>query len=183
VRSALLSFISVLSWRTPAEKDWCHALIHESGHAVMAALQGIRCYGIFLRQVGMRAAALVEPLPAPSDLTNRHHLFLAAGSAAERNSYGEADFEGSGQDRILFGNPQGTTFDEKVPEAQAILQSPKGAIEKLALRLNETVESVSGDYSSFRVQKVNSGSTVEDFWILLDEQQLSEELKAVKKRG
>ena len=62
----------------------------------------------------MRAAALVEPLPAPSDLSNRHYLFLAAGSAAERNTFGDADFDGSRDDRRLFGSPQGATFDGKV---------------------------------------------------------------------
>jgi hypothetical protein len=175
--SDLLSLPTMLSWRTPEEKDWCHALIHESGHAVMAALQRIHCYGIFLRQAGMRAAALIEPLPAPSDLSNGHYLFLVAGSAAERNTLGEADFDGSRDDRRLFGSPQGATFDGKVTEAEAILQTKKALIENLASRVDAVVKRAAGDFSSFRVQKTNFGGVIEDFWVLLNEQELIEELQ------
>jgi len=165
------------SWQTPAEKDWCHALIHESGHALMAALQGIRCYGIFLKQIGMRAAALIEPLPASSGLSDGHYLFLAAGSAAERNTFGEADFDGSRDDRRLFGSPRGTTFDGRVTEAEAILQTKKALIENLASRVDAIVKRADGDFSSLRTQKVNLSGVIEDFWVLLDEQELMEELQ------
>lgn len=170
-------------WRTPAEKDWCHALIHESGHAVMAALQGIRCYGIFLKQIGMRAAALIEPLPVHSGLSDGHYLFLAAGSAAERNTFGEADFDGSSDDRRLFGSPQAATFDGKVTEAEAILQTEKALIENLASRVDAIIKRADGDFGSLRVQRTNFGGVIEDFWILLNEQELLEELRGgVKER-
>jgi hypothetical protein len=168
---------AMLSWRTQAEKDWCHALIHEGGHAVMAAMQGIPCYGIFLKQTKIKACALIEPLPATSSLSDKHYLFLAAGSAAERNTYGEADFEGSRDDRKLFGNPQSTTFDEKVGEAQAFLFTRKLVIENLASRVDEIVKRAAGNFNSFRVQKVNTNGIIEDHWVLLNESELKEELK------
>jgi hypothetical protein len=171
----------MLSWRTQAERDWCHALIHESGHALMAAIQTIRCYGIFLKQTKIKACALIEPLPAPSGLSNKHYLFLAAGSAAERNTYGEADFEGSRDDRKLFGSPQGTTFDGKVTEAEAILQTKKTLIENLASRADEIVKRAGGDFSSLRVQRVDTCGVIEDYWVLLSEQELIEELQDVTK--
>ena len=167
----------MLSWRTQAERDWCHALIHESGHAVMAAMQTIRCFGIFLKQKKIKACALIEPLPGA--LSDRHYLFLAAGSAAERNAYGKADCEGSRDDRKLFGNPQGTTFDQKVREAEAILLTNSQIIEKLAARVDEIVKRAGGDFNSFRVQKVTMDGVIEDFWVLLCEDELKEELKNV----
>ena len=143
----------------------------------MAATQGIRCYGIFLKQIGMRAAALIEPLPVHSGLSDGHYLFLAAGSAAERNAFGEADFDGSRDDRRLFGSPQGTTFDGKVTEAEAILRTKEALIESLASRVDAVVKRADGDFSSFRVQKVNLSGVVEDVWVLLNEQELMEELQ------
>jgi len=169
----------MLSWKTQTEEDWCHALIHESGHAVMAALQTIPCYGIFLKQTKMKACALIEPLPLSSELSDKHFLFLAAGSAAERNTFGKADLEGSRDDRWLFGKRQGTTFDEKVTEAEAILMNKKPLIERLASRLDEIVKKADGDFSSFRVQRVNAGGVIENYWVLLCEKELKEELKDV----
>jgi len=144
----------------------------------MAALQGIRCHGIFLKQIGMRAAALIEPLPVHCGLSDGHYLFLAAGSAAERNTFGEADFDGSRDDRRLFGSPQGATFDGKITEAEAILQTKKALIKNLASRVDATVKRANGDFGSLRVQKVNLSGVIEDFWVLLNEQELMEELQA-----
>src|SRR5260370_15977312 len=144
----------MLGWGTQAEEDWRHALIHESGHAVMAAMQTIHCFGIFLKQKKIKACALIEPLPA--NLSDKHYLFLAAGCAAERNTYGKADFEGSREDRKLFGNPEGTTFDQKVKEAEATLLTKKPLVENLASRVDEIVRRAAGNFNSFRVQKVKT---------------------------
>jgi hypothetical protein len=169
----------MLSWKTQVEEDWYHALIHESGHAVMAAMQAIHCYGVFLRQNKIRACTLIEPLPPSSRLSDKHYLFLAAGSAAERNTFGKSDSEGSQDDRRLFGNPQGTSFDKKVTEAEVILLTKKPLIENLASRVDEIIKRADGDFSSFRVQKVNTGDVIEDYWVLLCEKELIEELKDV----
>jgi hypothetical protein len=150
----------------------------------MAAIQAIRCYGIFLKQTKIKACVLIEPLPAPSRLSSKHYLFLAAGSAAERNTYGEAHTKGSRDDRKLFGSPQGTTFDRKVKEAEAILQTKKTLIEKLASRVDEIVKRAGGDFSSFPVQRVDTCGVIEDYWVLLNEQELIEELQgAIEEAG
>lgn len=171
--------VKELNWGDKMNEDWSHAYIHESGHAVMAILQTIRCHGIFLLQGTIKACALVDPLPHPLALSNEHRLFLAAGSAAERITFRCACLEGSGDDRRLFGNPPGITFDEKVTEAEAILLNKKPIIERLASRLHEIVKKANGDFSGFRPQQAGMGGVIRDYWVLLCKEELREELKDV----
>jgi hypothetical protein len=167
-----------MRWKTQKEKDWLHALVHESGHAIIASLKEITCHGVFLKQFPLKASVLVNPLPQPSAMSNDLRLYLAAGSAAEKTVFGEADLEGSGADRLLFGEPQGTTFDEKVTEAEAILSDKKPQIERLAARLHEIVEGANGDFNGFPIQQVNQpgSAATEDFWVLLNKSELAEEI-------
>jgi len=160
--------------------DWVQAFTHESGHAVMAAVQSVHCYGVFLRKSPLKATALIPRLPQPSEQTNGHRLFLAAGSAAETIILGKAYLPGSKEDRRVFGNPQGTTFDEKVTEAQPILLKQKPRIERLASRLYDMYKNSGGDFSGFRSQPVDLGEGVNiDHWVLLDEEELKAELNDV----
>ena len=164
------------------ESDWHRAFVHESGHAIMAAMQTIPSYGIFLQKPKGKACNPIDPLPPPSDLSDKLRLYLAAGNAAERIIFVEPDLAGSGQDRKLFGNPQGVTFDEKVKEAEAILLNKRPIIERLASRLHELVKKADYDFSRFRSRPVNSGGVIEDYWVLLCEKELKEELKDVSSR-
>jgi|SRR5690348_10505485 len=156
---------------------------HESGHALMAAVQSIRCYGIFLRKSPMIATALVPPLPPPSEQTDEHRLFLAAGSAAEQIILHEANSAASREDRRIFGNPQGTTFEAKVAEAEPILLKQKPRIETMASRLYDMYQKSGGDFSGFPSQLVDMGEGVKDHWVLLNEEELKEELKDVAQSG
>jgi hypothetical protein len=158
-------------------EDWLRAFTHESGHAVMAAVQSVQCYGVFLRKSPLKATALVAPLPQPSEQTNGHRLFLAAGSAAETIILGNASLPGSKEDRKIFGNPQSTTFDEKVTEAEQILLHLKAQTERLASRLNDIYQKSGGDFSGFRSQLANLGEGVIDHRVLLNEDELKEELR------
>jgi hypothetical protein len=160
-----------------AQNDWRHAFVHEIGHAVMGKKQGIRCYGVFLLQSPLKAAVLTEPLPPPSGLSNKHHLYLAAGSAAERNSLGYADSGASREDRRLFGKPPNTTFDKKVQEAQTILLGKKAQIERIASRLSDIVRNAGGDFSGFPVQRAGIGNDIKNYWVLLSDDDLKEELE------
>ena len=168
---------SLLHWKTKTEEDWSHALIHESGHAVMAAMQAIRCYGVFLQQAKIKACTLVDPLPASLDLSNEQRLYLAAGSAAEEIFFQIPNTAASQKDRELFGNPQGITFDQMVKSAKPILLAKKLPLEKLASQLYAMVEKANGDFSNFRVQTVDSDGIVEDYWVLLDKEDLKEQLR------
>jgi hypothetical protein len=162
--------------------EWFQAFTHESGHAVMAAIQSVSCHGVFLRKSPLKATALVPPLPQSQEQTTGHRLFLAAGSAAETIILGTVYLPGSKEDRRIFGNPQGTTFDGKVTEAQAILLSQKPRIERLASRLYGMYNNAGGDFSGFRSQLADLGDEgIKDHWVLLDEEELKEELEGVAK--
>lgn len=161
------------------EADWFRAFVHESGHAAMALKQAIPCHGIFLQQPKIKACTLIEPLPPPSGLSNRHHLFLAAGSAAEQIVLGDHDFEASQEDRRLSGNPHSKAFEEKVKDAEAILLDNKLLITTLAQKLDIIVKQASGDFSSFRRQKVDAGDGITEYWTLLCEEELKKELNEV----
>lgn len=163
--------------RKRMEADWFRAFVHESGHAAMAHIQAIPCHGIFLQQPKIKACTLIEPLPPPSGLSNMHHLFLAAGSAAEQIVLGDYDFEASQEDRRLSGNPQSKAFEEKVKEAEAILLDKRLLITTLAQKLGNMVKKASGDFTSFRVQKVDAGDGITEYWVLLREEELKKELK------
>jgi hypothetical protein len=169
----------MLNFKTQAEEDWYRALNHESGHAAMGILQGIRCYGIFFQQTPIKAVVLTEPLPEPSAMSDGHRLYLASGSASEENTFGSADIAGSREDRKIFGRPQGITFDQKIAEATVILLDKKPRIEKLARRLNEIVSAANGDFSSFRAQRAGMDGNYRDYWELLSEEDLKEELKDI----
>lgn len=162
------------------EEDWFRAFIHESGHAIMAVMQTIRCHGIFLQQPKIKACSLIDPLPPPSGLSNKHFLYLAAGSAAELVVLGDQDSEGSQEDRRLFGTPLSITFEEKIKEAEAILLNKKLLIKTLASKLDDMVKKADGDFRCFRVQKVDAGYGIHaNYWVLLCEEELKEELKDV----
>jgi hypothetical protein len=106
-------------------------------------------------------------------------LFLAAGSAAETIVLGKAYLPGSKEDRRIFGNPQGTTFDEKIAEAEPILLKQKPRIERLASRLYNMYKESGGDFIGFRSQLADLGEGIKDHWVLLDEEELKAELKDV----
>jgi hypothetical protein len=163
--------------RRKMEGDWPRAFIHESGHAIMATMQKIRCHGIFLRQRRIKACNLIDPLPPPSGMSDKHYLYLAAGSAAEQIAIGDQDFLGSRKDREYFGNPPGTTFEEKVREAELILSKKKRLITTLASKLEEIVKKANGDFTYFPTQKVDAGDGIEVYWVLLSEDELKEILQ------
>ena len=82
---------------------WNRVFLHESGHALMAVLQDITCYGVAYRSDKDTASTSVPPLPTQK--TDAHRLFLGAGagSAAEATKYSGMSFFGAKDDRKQHG--------------------------------------------------------------------------------
>ncbi len=64
------------------EAEWERAFAHESGHALMAVLQGIPCHGICFEKDSGKFCTLT-PLPSCGELSKKDYLFFAASTAAE----------------------------------------------------------------------------------------------------
>jgi hypothetical protein len=163
---------------------WFRAFVHECGHATIATMHAIRCHGIFLLQKPkIKACTLVDPLPPPSELFPEQRLYLAAGSAAERLVLGEADPQGAGEDKRLFGQPVGETFEGKVEEARTLLTAKKALIESLAMKLYKMYQNAGGDFKILREQQAGVGLNITLYWVLLAEKELRDELKDVAPRN
>jgi hypothetical protein len=84
---------------------WNRVFLYESGHALMAVLQDMTCYGVAYRSDKDTAFTSVPPLPTQK--TDAHRLFLGAGagagSAAEATKYSGMSFFGAKDDRKQHG--------------------------------------------------------------------------------
>src|SRR5712671_6633242 len=121
------------------EEEWGRAFVHESGHALMAVLQGIPCYGIYYEKDSRKFCALIEPLPPPAHFSKKHYLFLAASSAAEQIKYGDQDDDGAKSDRADFESLGAPTFQETLDEARVVLLGKARQLKRLVSKLKAKV--------------------------------------------
>jgi len=105
--------------------------VHESGHAVMAVLQGLPCSGIFLHSEsdGVRFCAIATP---HEPLTKGDYLQAAAGAAAELIFYEQFDPSRADCDRQDFELPGAPSWGETVEEALIILRGQRENLQILA---------------------------------------------------
>ena len=116
------------------EEQWGRVFAHESGHALMAVLQGIACRGIYFDRTEAKFCA-VPVMPEPSGYSREHYLILTSGSAAEIIIYGDMDEEGATSDRVVFQNTGAPSLQETVDEAQRILTDKKRQLKRLVSML------------------------------------------------
>jgi hypothetical protein len=112
------------NWNKVLEETWGRALVHESGHALMAVLQEIPCDGICFDKTANKFCTLAH-LPPSEQYSPEHYLFLTAGSAAERIVYGNQDEDAAKSDRKGFSSPTAPPVGLTVDGAYEIL-SKKG---------------------------------------------------------
>lgn len=127
------------------EQEWGPVFAHESGHALMALLQGIPCSGIYFERGDGKFCAV---LASPSDtMSNEDYLVSAAGVAAELLVYQNSNSDGAAADRADFVSPDAPSFDEKVNEARLILSGEMVTLETIISILKARVRSVEFDLS------------------------------------
>jgi hypothetical protein len=103
--------------------------VHESGHAIMAVIQGIPCRGIFFAyepsEVGIdgeiTGGRFCTPVGNNPPWKKGDYLQSAAGSGAERLSFGEYNRDASTDDRKMFSSPAAPDWEATVDEAEVIL--------------------------------------------------------------
>jgi hypothetical protein len=112
--------------------------VHESGHAVMAVLQGLPCSGIFLHSEsdGVRFCCVATP---NEPLTKGDYLEAAAGVGAELILYEKFDASRADSDRRVFEKPGAPPWDEMVEEARIVLRTEREKLLILASLVEDKV--------------------------------------------
>jgi len=154
--------------------DWNRAFVHESGHTIMAILQGIPCYGIFFLSDSKKACTLIPPLPKQSEYSEAHCLFLAAGSAAELVRFGSIDHAGSISDRKLFGESLRTSFERSCDKAAVILASNAERLNRLVSKVTQNYEQADCDFNRLAECEMKIDVIVKKVGVLLSDVELKE---------
>jgi len=152
------------------ELNWGPTFVHESGHALMALLQGIQCHGIYFErgEDGGRFCALFAN--CSGERSKKDYLVSAAGVAAELLIYPDRNSEGAEGDREDFNASDAPSFDDTVSEARQILAAEARALETLISKLKTRIKSVDFDLS--RLPEVGMDGNDRRYLILLDENEL-----------
>ena len=116
------------------EVNWGRALVHECGHAVMSAEQGIRNDGIYYMKSYRKVCNIVY-LPPISGYSTEHFLYNSAGSAAEILTYENYDDDAAKSDKLPFSRAGAPDYQEMVNKSCAILQTQRTQLESLILIL------------------------------------------------
>ena len=159
-----------MDWEEEMELNWGPTIAHESGHALMALLQGIPCHGIYFErgEDGGRFCALFAN---PSDKrSKKDYLVSAAGVAAELLIYPNQNSEGAEADHADFGSSDAPSFEDIVNEACLILAVERRRLENLISKLKTRVRSVDFDLS--RLPEVGMDGSDRRYLTLLNEKEL-----------
>ena len=161
----------MVDWEQRMEEEWGHALVHESGHALMATLQEILCHGVYYQrsEKGGKFCTLIPPNPA-DERTKKDYLFLAAGSAAENLIYKDHDEAAAGADRKDFDLPDSPVFDEAVEDASRILCSKRRYLKRLISMLKAKARQVDFDLS--RLPEIGMDGSEQRYSVLLSKKEL-----------
>jgi hypothetical protein len=161
----------MVDWEQRMEEEWGHAFVHESGHALMATLQEIRCYGVYYQrsEKGGKFCTLIPPKP-PIERTNKDYLFLAAGCAAENLIYKGHDEEAAGADRKDFDLPDSPLFDGALADASKVLFAKRRHLKRLVSMLKAKVRQV--DYDLDRLPGVGMDGSDQRYLRLIGKEEL-----------
>lgn len=140
----------------------------------MAILQGIPCYGIFFLRDVKKACTLIQPLPQPSEYSEAHYLFLAAGSAAELIRFGNIDHAGSISDRKFFGKPLTISFEQSRYEATVILAAKAMQLNRLISEVTQNYEQADCDFNRLAECEMKIDGAIKKVGILLSDLELKE---------
>jgi hypothetical protein len=160
-----------MSWEEYMEREWGPSLVHESGHALMALLQGIPCHGIYFERGEDGAGQFCALFANPSDKrSNKDYLVSAAGVAAELLIYPNQNSEGAEADRADFGSLGAPSFEDIVNEACLILSGERRRLENLISKLKARIRSV--DFDLGRLPEVGMDGSDRRYLTLLNEKEL-----------
>jgi hypothetical protein len=151
------------------EEEWGHPFVHESGHALMAILQEIPCYGICYERDNEKFCSIIPPNPS-GERAKKDYLVSAAGIAAELLIYGYNDSDAAGADRRDFDTPDSPSPEEMINEARGILSGNKRHLKRLISMLKAKVRQV--DFDLGRLPQTEMEGSEKRYLILLSKEEL-----------
>jgi hypothetical protein len=154
------------------ETNWGRALVHESGHALMAVLQGIPCHGIFYNKTINKFCVLADVPADFNEYSKKDYLFSMASSAAEKVIYGDLDEEGAKSDRAPFESPGAPPVQETFNEAHDIVSSNKRKLKRLVSKLKASCKKV--NLNMALLSETVTNSTGHKFGTLLSKEDLED---------
>jgi hypothetical protein len=157
------------------ELNWGRALVHESGHALMAAQKDIPCRGIYYNKTVNKFCAVVD-LPPESAYSKEHYLFLAASSAAELAIYGDQDEAGARSDRLAFQNAGAPPLQDTLSEAHRLMVENETKLKRLVSDLKSRCLQVDLNLGALPV-KVGMDGSDHEFAVLLTKEELEDTLR------
>ena len=157
-----------MNWEEQMEAEWGPALAHESGHALMALLRGIPCYGIYFERGQGRFCAITGN--SSGNHSKDDYLVSVAGAAAELLVYPDRISEGTGADDADFDSLDAPPREEMESEARLILSREKGNLESLISALKAKIKSV--DFDLGRLPEVGMDGSDRRYLALLNEKEL-----------
>jgi hypothetical protein len=156
-------------WERRMEEEWGRPFVHESGHALMAILQEIPCYGICYEK-GSGKFCCSFPPRLSGELAKKDYMVSVAGTAAERVVYGNNDSDAAAADRRDFDTPDSPSPDKTTNEACGILSGKKRHLKRLISMLKAKVRQV--DFDLGRLPEKGMEGSEKRYLILLSKEEL-----------
>jgi hypothetical protein len=165
----------VKDWEKVLEEMWGRALVHESGHALMAVLEDIPCRGIHFDKTDNKFCAITD-LPQVSEYSKKHYLFLTASSAAELVIYGNQDEDGAKSDRLAFQNSGAPSIQDTLNEAHTLLQGNKRKLKRLVSKLKAKCRQADLNVANF--PEISMDGSDHTFGVLLTKAELEDAVRS-----
>jgi hypothetical protein len=156
------------------EAHWGHALVHESGHALMAVLQEISYHAIAYDKTALNFCTLTE-LPPESEYSEKHYFFRAAGSAAELVIYGHYDEVTAKSDRLPFQNTGAPSVQDTLNEARTLLLGHETKVKQMVSQLKAKCLEV--DLNMLVLRDVSIVGSDHKFGVLLTSEELKDAVR------
>jgi hypothetical protein len=147
--------------------------VHESGHALVAALLSIPCDGISYQKDFDGGRFCAEfPGGHSAAVSKEECLVSAAGAAAELLVHPDRESEGAAIDREDFNESSALSFDEAMTEAHALLLKQKRKLRRLVSILKQRVRGVDFDLARLPEKQLDGKL----YGVLLSKEDLHEAL-------
>jgi hypothetical protein len=163
------------NWEEVMEEKWGRPFVHESGHAIMAILQGIPLRGIYFLKESKKFAVIVDLPPDVKSFTKAHFLFLAGGNTAELIKYGNADEGTAKSDWTFFDNPNAPPLETTMEEARSLLLSRNRQMKRLVSLLKAKCRGV--DYDITKLPEADPLSNGAMCNVLLSKEETDEAIR------